>query len=85
EERVVEHKDLIFSHYDDKQQGFLDFVLSQYVNEGVGELDDEKLPTLIQLKYGAIHDATEELGDATNIRELFVGFQRHLYAKERCA
>ena len=85
EERVVEHKDLIFSHYDDKQQGFLDFVLSQYVNEGVGELDDEKLPTLVQLKYGAIHDATEELGDATNIRELFVGFQRHLYAKERSA
>ena len=28
EERVVENKDLIFSHYDDKQQAFLDFVLS---------------------------------------------------------
>ncbi|MDG2487150.1 MAG: DEAD/DEAH box helicase family protein [Roseibacillus sp.] len=85
EERVVENKDLIFSHYDDKQQAFLDFVLSQYVNEGVGELDDKNLPTLIALKYGAVQDATQELGDTSSIRELFVGFQKHLYAKERSA
>jgi len=85
EERVVEHKDLIYSHYDDKQQAFLDFVLAQYVNQGVQELETEKLPALLELKYEGIHDATEELGEVSQIRELFVGFQRHLFEKEATA
>ena len=80
EERVVERKDLIFSHYEDKQQAFLDFVLTQYINQGVGELHPEKLPSLLELKYHGIHDATEELGEVSGIREVFVGFQQHLYA-----
>jgi type I restriction enzyme R subunit len=79
EERVVEHKDLIHSHYTDKQRAFLDFVLAQYVNQGVDELDVEKLPTLLELKYHGIHDAVEELGEVGKIRQLFVGFQRHLF------
>ena len=41
EERVVENKDLIFSHYDNKQQAFLDFVLTQYIKTGVSELQPE--------------------------------------------
>jgi len=80
EKRADDHKDLIFSHYEDKQQAFLDFVLAQYVNEGVSELDDSKLPTLLDLKYGGVNDAIPELGDAPSIRELFVGFQKHLFA-----
>ena len=82
EERVTGHKDLIFSHYDDKQQAFLDFILTQYINEGVGELQPEKLPSFIDLKYQSIHDAKAELGDVAGIREMFVGFQRHLFEKE---
>ncbi|CAN5275288.1 hypothetical protein BH23VER1_BH23VER1_18030 [soil metagenome] len=35
------NRDLIFSHYDDRQQAFLDFILDfilgQYVNVGVSE------------------------------------------------
>lgn len=79
EERVSENKEQIFSHYDDKQQGFLDFVLAQYVREGVGELDQEKLPDLLELKYHAVSDAAAELGSVAGIRELFVGFQQYLY------
>ena len=79
EERVVEHKDLIHSHYTDKQRAFLDFVLAQCVNQGVDELDVEKLPTLLELKYHGIHDAVEELGEVGKIRQLFVGFQRLLF------
>jgi len=79
EERVSENKEQIFSHYDDKQQGFLDFVLAQYVREGVGELDQEKLPDLLELKYHAVSDAAAELGSVAGIRELFVGFQQFLY------
>lgn len=82
EKRVVEHRDLIYSHYDDKQQAFLDFILAQYVNVGIEELEASKLPTLLDLKYHSIHDATEELGEVSRIRELFVGFQKHLFEKE---
>jgi type I restriction enzyme, R subunit len=44
EERVNTHKAEIFSHYDDKLRVFLEFVLGEYVQQGVGELDVAKLP-----------------------------------------
>lgn len=65
--------------YNQKQQEFLNFVLEQYVKEGVNELDDSKLPDLLELKYKAIADAKRELGDIKSIRETFIGFQEHLY------
>ena len=85
EERVAENKDLIFSHYEDKQQAFLDFVLTQYVKEGVSELQPEKLSSLLELKYGGIHDAVRELGNASEIGKLFAGFQKYLYEKQKSA
>jgi type I restriction enzyme R subunit len=72
-------KDPIYSHYNDKQQPFIDFVLTQYINIGVEALESDKLPSLLELKYNGIHDAIEQLGEAGAIRELFVGFQPHLY------
>jgi type I restriction enzyme R subunit len=68
------------SEYTYKQQAFVDFVLEQYVKEGVDELDQEKLSPLLKLKYqNAIADAFAELGRPDQVREVFVGFQRHLY------
>jgi len=79
-ERVERRRSAIFAQYDDKLQTFLDFVLAQYVKEGVSELDQEKLPDLLVLKYRGIADATAALGgDAKRIREAFVGFQKELY------
>ncbi|MCH7832189.1 MAG: hypothetical protein IIC55_04890 [Proteobacteria bacterium] len=80
-ERVAASKERIFSQYDDKQQVFLEFVLAQYVKEGVGELAPEKLPDLLALKYHAVSDAAAELGSVASIRDVFVGFQKHLYAE----
>lgn len=68
--------------YDAKQQAFLNFVLKQYVKEGVSELDDGKLGDLIKLNYGTIDDAKHELGTVENIRETFIGFQEHLYQEK---
>ncbi|MBZ9628145.1 DEAD/DEAH box helicase family protein [Psychroflexus sp. CAK1W] len=65
--------------YNPKQQDFLNFVLEQYVKEGVNELDEAKLPDLLELKYEAITDAKRELGDIKSIRETFIDFQEHLY------
>ena len=46
---------------------------------GVDELDDNKLPDLIELKYHAVADAVAVLGSVADIRETFIGFQKHLY------
>ena len=85
EERVNTHKSLIFAHYGNKQQEFLDFVLDHYVEQGIGELDDRKLPDLLELKYNAIADAVTVLGDVAEIRAAFIGFQKHLYAQQEVA
>ena len=67
--------------FTDKQRSFVDFVLDQYVKEGVEELDSEKLTPLLRLRYNnAIADAVTDLGSADQIRKVFVGFQRFLYA-----
>ena len=80
QERADASRPLITSHYDAKLQSFLDFVLLQYVKEGVGELDQAKLPRLLELKYRSVRDAAAELGSVAAIRNAFVGFQQHLYS-----
>ena len=57
----------------------MNFVLEQYVKEGVGELEEGKLTPLLTLKYKSITDAKSELGAIKSIRETFIGFQEYLY------
>lgn len=78
-ERVSAHKGKILEGHDDKLQAFLGFVLGQYIKEGVGELDQSKLPDLLELKYSGVTDATNQLGSVAKIRDAFIGFQQHLY------
>ena len=49
--RRAEKAKIYFDSYNSEQQEFLNFVLNQYVNNGVTELDDSKLPDLLELKY----------------------------------
>jgi type I restriction enzyme R subunit len=84
-DRTIIHKSLIFSRYTGKQQEFLDFVLEQYVKQGVRELDSDKLKPLLELKYHAVHDAIAELGNVASIRETFIGFQQYLYSQDQAA
>ena len=51
EDRAVTARGEIHEHFSDKQQVFLDFVLAHYVQEGVEELEQEKLTKLLRLKY----------------------------------
>ena len=78
-ERVERHKEQIYSEYDKDIQQFIQFVLDQYIKEGIGELDQDKLPDLLELKYHAVREAADQLGGVARIRDAFVGFQRHLY------
>lgn len=79
ESRAKAAEATIFALLNDKQKEFLAFVLSKYVETGVDELDQEKLPILLTNKYQSLEDAKEILGSVANISRLFVDFQEHLY------
>jgi type I restriction enzyme R subunit len=80
QERAESHKGVILGRYEDKLRTFIEFVLAQYVHQGIEELDREKLGALLDLKYGSVNDAIAALGDAQVISDTFVGFQQYLYA-----
>ena len=77
--RVARAQQEIFALLDNNQKDFLSFVLSKYIETGVEELDQEMLPHLLELKYHAVSDAADKLGGVSEIRKLFIEFQKHLY------
>jgi type I restriction enzyme R subunit len=79
EQRVAASQATIFAILNDKQKEFIEFVLSKYVETGVEELDQEKLPILLTNKYQSLEDAKEMLGNAGEISKLFIEFQKYLY------
>ena len=80
--RVETNKDNIYNLLNDKQREFVGYVLRNYVDVGVDELDVNKLSTVLTAKYGSIHAAQEQLGSVQDIQSTFVDFQQHLYAAE---
>lgn len=62
-----------------KQKDFIDFVLSKYSENGVYELEEEKLPALLELKYDSLSEALKILGKIQSIKNIFTGFQKFLY------
>ncbi len=86
EERATKAKVIISTHFNGKQQVFLDFVLSHYVSVGVEELDQSKLAPLLYLKYhDSMADAVADLGRPEEIGRVFVGFQKFLYQRRAVA
>jgi len=80
EERAARAKIEITSRFNNRQQAFLDFVLSHYITVGVEELSAEKLNPLLRLKYhDSIADALADLGEPKQIQAVFIGFQKFLY------
>lgn len=80
-ERVTRSKANIFATLDDKQRDFIDFILHKYIESGVNELDQEKLPILLTNKYQSLEDAKDVLGSVAKISSLFVEFQKFLYGQ----
>ncbi|MGY3054232.1 type I restriction enzyme R subunit [Pedobacter sp. UYEF25] len=79
EARVAAAQATIFALLNNKQKEFIEFVLTKYIETGVEELDQEKLPILLTNKYHSLEDAKSVLGSTSNISSLFIEFQRHLY------
>jgi type I restriction enzyme R subunit len=79
-ERSSIAKSKIENNYNANQIDFINFLLDQYIMNGIFELDPNKLPDLVQIKYGSIIDAEEKVGDIDTIKSTFNNFQKYLYS-----
>jgi type I restriction enzyme R subunit len=64
-----------------KQLEFVDFLVSQYVESGVEELEESKLETLLEIKYSDLFAGIKTVGngEVSKVRNLFLKFQKNLY------
>ncbi len=67
--RVQTNKDNIYTLLNARQREFVSYVLRNYVEAGVDELDIARLGTVITAKYGNVQE----------IQRTFIEFQTHLY------
>jgi type I restriction enzyme R subunit len=81
-ERVARAKSNIYSLLNDRQSDFINFVLANYVQDGVDELDIANLSKILMSKYGALSDAQKNLGTLEEIQSIFIDFQRYLYQEK---
>lgn len=79
--RATTARNKISAEFEDRTRRFIDFVLDQYIDEGVDELEPAKLAPLLELRFGSVNEGLDELGvDASQARDAFFSFQKHLYA-----
>jgi type I restriction enzyme R subunit len=81
EDRVKAAGVQICALFGEKQREFISFVLNKYIEIGIEELEQEKLPILLKNKYQSLEDAKDVLGDTVEISKLFVEFQKYLYQR----
>jgi type I restriction enzyme R subunit len=79
--RVETGKTNIYNFLNAKQSEFIQYVLRNYVEVGIDELDVNKLSTILTAKYGSTHAAQQELGTVKEIRAAFIDFQQYLYVE----
>lgn len=78
-ERAELAKQAVVPLLNTNQREFIDFVLEKYVEVGIEELDDSKLKSLIENKYQSLPDGLSVLGNAGEVRKMFIEFQKYLY------
>jgi type I restriction enzyme R subunit len=79
--RATVSRSIMESGIESKQLEFIDFLVTQYIESGVGELEESKLETLLEIKYSDVFHAVQILGqgDVAKVRKLFLDFQKNLY------
>lgn len=78
-ERVSQAQGNIYNFLNEQQRDFIGFILRNYVQDGVDELDISKLSSTLTSKYGSVFEAQRVLGDVDAIKQLFIDSQQHLY------
>ena len=56
-------------------------ITKQNIESGVGELEESKLETLLEIKYTDVFNAIKIVGngEVSKVRQLFLDFQKGLY------
>ena len=67
-------EDNIYNFINRDQVDFIRFVLNNYIQEGIDELDISNLSTISNAKYESINEAQKELGSSSEIKEAFTYF-----------
>jgi type I restriction enzyme R subunit len=81
-ERADRARKKVAIEFASRSRAFIEFVLSQYVKEGVEELKPERLVPLLELQFGTVHDGLLAIGlEPDEARDAFRSFQHHLYEK----
>ena len=78
-ERVLQAQGNLYTFLNERQRDFIAFVLRNYVQDGVDELDIARLSFSLNAKYGSVYEGQKQLGEIDEIRRVFVEFQQHLY------
>jgi type I restriction enzyme R subunit len=81
-ERVSNAQGNIYTFLNERQRDFIAFILRNYVQDGVDELDISKLSSSLTSKYGSVYEGQKQLGDVDEIKRVFVEFQQHLYIEK---
>jgi len=85
EVRAKKSRSILETEIESKQLEFIDFLVSQYIESGVEELEESKLQTLLEIKYADVHEGVKALGngESSKVRNLFLSFQKNLYLPHR--
>lgn len=83
--RAKKSRSIMEDNLDSKQLEFIDFLVSQYVQSGVVELEESKLQTLLEIKYQDVFEGIKTLGngEVSQVRNLFLSFQKNLYLSHK--
>lgn len=83
--RANKSRSIMESGIEAKQLEFVDFLVSQYVESGVEELEESKLETLLEIKYSDVFEGIKTIGngEVSMVRNLFLTFQKNLYLPHR--
>ena len=81
EARAKKSRSIMESGIEAKQLEFVDFLVSQYIESGVEELEESKLETLLEIKYSDVFEGIKTIGngEVSKVRNLFLTFQKNLY------
>jgi len=82
DERVLSVYDSHFveKYHTDKAKEFIEFILDRYKKDGVKELDEKNLSTLVKLSGNDLKDLKQSFG-GYNIRDEYFGLQREIYKR----
>lgn len=83
--RAKKSRSIMEDNLNSKQLEFIDFLVSQYIQSGVVELEESKLQTLLEIKYQDVFEGIKTLGngEVSQVRNLFLTFQKHLYLSHK--